>query len=116
MFDGASDLDLSALENGGFPADFQRHFFLLTLLDEILMDCLDLGHIGSRSLRRRCRRHFFAFRLVFFGAGLAEIARLRFGWPGRRIAVVGRLGEYLAEGQNLLARHFAYFETSFAGR
>ncbi len=99
MFDGASDLDLSALENGGFAAYFQRHFFLLALLDEILMDRLDLGHIGSRSLRRRRRRrHFFTSPFFFFGAGFAEIAWLRFGRPGRRIAVVGRLGEYLAEG------------------
>lgn len=131
MFDWATDFDLSAFENGGFPADFQSDFlFRLTLLDEILIGRLDFGQIDR--LRRRwrplwnvpdscCSYYHFSFvnfLLVRFAAAaeFARVARLGFGRPRRRIAVIGRLCQHLTQGQDLLAGNFAHLETSVASR
>ena len=141
MFDWATDFDLSAFENGGFPADFQSDFlFRLTLLDEILIGRLNFGQIDRLWRKWRplwyaadsccCYTSNFELLLLFVAffvhlsvvihfaatARLARIARLRFGRPRRRIAVIGRLCQHLTQGQHLLAGNFSNLKTSVARR
>lgn len=63
---------------------------------------------------------FFSFRFAASAAAaaacLAHVAGLGLGRPGRGIAVVGRLGQHLTQGQDLLAGNFADLESSVASR
>lgn len=66
-----------------------------------------------------CFFRFFSFRFASAAAAAARLARvagLGLGRPGRRIAVVGRLGQHLTQGQDLLAGNFADLESSVASR
>jgi hypothetical protein len=63
---------------------------------------------------------FFSFHFAASAAAaaarLAHVAGLGLGRSGRRIAVVGRLGQHLTQGQDLLAGNFADLESSVASR
>ena len=99
VFDGASDLDAGSFINGGCPADLQRDFLLQRALYERLVDGED-----PRASRRRRRRRRLA-RLT--------VAGFRFRRFGKNALVRG-LRYDLTQCQNLLARHFAHFETAVA--
>lgn len=122
VFDGASDFDLSAFEDGGFAAYFQRHLlFRLALLYKVLIGRLDFRQVRCRwrplwSAADSCCLRFFLWLFRNSAALLASVARLRFGRPRRRIAMIGRFGQHLTQGQQLLARHFAHLEASIARR
>ena len=115
MFDWAPDFDVSAFENGSFAANFQRHFlFRYALLDEILVGrrldsrlagtfrCHNHRNDGIGRRHRRCRilldyQFRFVDQIIVGRAFLAGIARLGFGRSRRRVTVIGRLCQHLAQ-------------------